>query len=61
MIEPRGETDTLFVEPWEVVMDDGCVALTEPMELEVALDLLDVMKAEREAEQPGSRARLSFN
>lgn len=45
LIEESGETDTLFVE--EVPCDDGCVALTQPMDLIAAYDLIEVMRAER--------------
>jgi hypothetical protein len=45
-IQPEGETDTLFIEPYNNI-DDGCVALTDPMTLDEAEAMLAMMKRER--------------
>ena len=52
MVHPDGESDTLFLEPADAI-DEGCVALTEPMLEEAALLLLRQMQAERNADNPG--------
>ncbi len=49
-IHPDGETDALFLEPADAI-DDGCVALTQPLPLDEAERLLYEMRAERELEK----------
>jgi hypothetical protein len=51
-ILPDGtETDSLFVEPTDAI-DDGCVALTEPMSWAAVQATYEAMKDERDRENP---------
>jgi hypothetical protein len=49
LIHPEGETDTLFIEPANNI-DDGCVALTEPLSKLAVLVALNDLIWEREIE-----------
>lgn len=51
MIYPEGESDALFLEPADHI-DEGCVALTEPMYEDEAIAALDEMQAQRRIDNP---------
>lgn len=50
-IEEWGEVDSIFLEPADRI-DDGCVALTQPMSYVEAIKTMYEIKAERDADHP---------